>query len=431
MNNNENVLSISFLRTLFPTIITILLGAVSMLDISEAIKSVVGVVFLGTLLLLPTIDANKHLMFILCANELLNIGTTSLTMIFVALFSAKEFLLSLKKMRVSVGMFLGFAALLLTSIVAYMAIGAKDAMLTTLKHLFFMYFTFKFLNDNRSNLKDAYTEAFQCIACGLIYFTVISIAINGFPSLSERFTPSSDITINFYGIVCALVVVNLLYSVLVYKAKAGGNICLIIGCSIIGLLTQSRSFILSTLIGVILIFFAISINKKLTFLIVIVICLTVFMVIYASVPSIVDFVNAAFSRIVNPANGDISNGRYELWELTISEMIRNPLYFWLGAGDYTKVGAAFDDKIMVAHNMFLEIWVIYGIVGSLILLFIYVCFFKHYLFYERVGKFKMVTVIPLLVMLCSLFFSHHFIGRSMSIVFALSFLPITIGSPNN
>lgn len=421
----------SRIRTFFPMFITMLLGMVNMLNVSETIKTLVGVAFLIALLLLPCTESIKYLMFILCANELLNIGTTSLTMIFVALFTVKECALSIRKPKVNTSIFFAGVALILIGMLAYITVGTTEALVCTIKHIFFLYYTAKVLEKSRDTWNKIYTEAFQYMAFGVIYFTILSVVINGAPSLATRFTPSSEITINFFGIVCTLVVVNLLYSVLMLKARASKNIYLIIGCVISGLLTQSRSFILAVVIGVLLLFlFTSSLNKKIVFLFAGILSAFIFVVVYVSIPAFADMIEVVMSRIIDPSNGDISNGRYDLWSLTISAMRKNPVYFWIGAGDYNKIGAFFDNKIMVAHNMFLETWVIYGAIGSFLILLNYALFFKQHLFNIKRGKIKKVTLVPLIVMLCSLFFSHHFIGRSMSIVFAFSFLPIVMNSSN-
>ena len=264
-----------------------------------------------------------------------------------------------------------------------------------------------------------------------MFYTILSVAVNGVPSLSVRFTPADEITINFFGIVSALAIVNLLYSSLILNANVKLNTLLIIGCTFCGFLTQSRTFILAVGLGVVLIFLFTS-SKKLKFRFIAAgfLCALIALTIYTSVPAIAERIDAVLFRIFDPSDGDISNGRYDLWATTINTMMNNPIYFWLGAGDYNRIGAIDEGKVRVAHNLFLETWVIYGVIGCILLVLIYIVYLKHYLFRTRRGTLKLVTLSPIIVMLCSFFYSHHFIGRSMSIVFALSFLPIAMGLPN-
>ena len=110
--------------------------------------------------------------------------------------------------------------------------------------------------------------------------------------------------------------------------------------------------------------------------------------------------------------------------------MRDPGFFWLGAGDFLNIGAAFENKVMAAHNLFLETWVIYGSLGCMVLLYTYIVFVKRYIIRGQNIRLKMITLIPLIVMFCCLFYSHHFIGRSTSIIFGLSFLPVVLNLPS-
>jgi len=409
-------------------IITMFLGICHMLSIPEMVKIGVSGIFLVYMLFLPSTNSIRCLMFMLSANELLDIGTTSLTMIFVALFSLKQWFLYIKQPEYCASVFISTFSLVLFGIIVYVLTRSKQALIDAIKHVFFLFYTAKMLSDNRGRWKQLYVELFRYIALGAVFFTVLSVAINGIPSLSQRFTPSREITINFLGIVCALAIVNLLYGIMMLKANAGINIALAIGCSVCGLLTQSRTFILAVAIGVFLLFlFISSLYKKLIFLYVGAFGSVVFLLIYASVPAVAERVDSVLLRILEPSNDDISNGRYDLWLSTIATMTANPTYFWLGAGDFNAVGALDRGRVTVAHNMFLETWVIFGAIGCILLVINYILYLKRYMFNNSRGRVELVAFVPLIVMLCSLFYSHHFIGRSMSIVFVLSFLPIAIG----
>lgn len=413
-----------------PMAVTMILGIANMLNIPEIIKVLAGGIYLGTLLFLPATQSIKYLMFSLCANELLDIGSTSLTMIFAALFCAIQSVFRLKESKIPASVFLSLYALAALGLIAFFVVDTKESLVNTVKHIFFLFYTANVIEENRGNWKKLYTEVFQYMGLGVIFYTLLSIAINGLPSLSVRFTPADEITINFFGIVGALAIVNLLYSSLILKDNAKLNMLLIMGCVLGGLLTQSRTFILAVGIGAVLIFlFTSSIKLKFQFLTIGTVCALTILMIYSTVPTIAERIDAALLRLLDPSDGDISNGRYDLWSTTINTMMSNPAYIWFGAGDYKRMGAIDEGKARVAHNLFLETWVIYGVIGCVLLILIYIIFLKRYVFSSMRAKLRMVTFSPIIVMLCSFFYSHHFIGRSMSLVFVLSFLPIVIGIP--
>jgi len=411
-----------------PMSITMLLGMASILDIPEIIKVLVGAIYVMTLLYLPPDESIKYLMFNLCANELLDIGSTSLMMIFVCLYSVMQCIQQSKSLKITTSVFLSVGLLLAMGIMVYVSFGTIQALLDTIKHVFFLCYTAFVLKESNGEWRKLYVSVFRYIALGVMYFTALAIVKNGAASISDRFTPSEEITINFFGITCGFSIVNMIYSAMVLREKTCTNFYLIGGCCICGLLTQSRTFILAVAIGVVLILaFIPSMHLKFCFIMVGVLCGIVCVLAYTNIPAFESVVNAVLGRILKPSNGDISNGRYDLWATTISAMMENSTYFWFGAGDYETIGAIEEGKVRVAHNLFLETWVVFGIIGCAILVLIYILYLKQYLLSARRNGFRMVTIAPLSVMLCCLFYSHHFIGRSMSIVFVLSFLPIAIG----
>jgi O-antigen ligase len=413
-------------------IITVLLSIVHIMNTPETVKLLVSIFFLAIMLVLPSGDSIKYLMFVLCANELLNIGNTSLTMIFVALFFATRCFSSLTKKRIDGGIFLGFVLLLLACVISYIATENVGAFVATVKHVLFLYYIAYVLDNNRKSWKDLYANSFRYIAAGAICFAAITVAVKGLPSLIVRFTFSEEVTINFIGIVCALAVVNLIYIRFVLKNKTNVDIALMLGCIIVGIITQSRSFILAVALGVLLlILFVPSSKGKFKLITTAIVSIVVGVILISCVPIFSKYIDAVIGRITSPSGDDISNGRYDLWSLTIEAMTNNKAFFWFGAGDVVRVGTIWGDKINVAHNLFLETWVIYGIIGCAILLIVHFIYIKHCLFGKSTKKFEMVSLVPIIVLLCCLFYSHHFIGRSMSMVFIFSFLPVVIDNANH
>ena len=66
------------------------------------------------------------------------------------------------------------------------------------------------------------------------------------------------------------------------------------------------------------------------------------------------------------------SGRTEIWERYITNLIKNPLYLLVGAGNSSCVSINYAD----AHNYFLESWFDFGIIGVAISIFFYFVFFR-------------------------------------------------------
>ena len=397
-----------------------------MLGMSPTLELAVGALFLGVLLFSKAEISYYHLMFILCANELLNFGTTSLTMIFTALFTIKHWVMS-KKHLVDIKYMLSLVCIISFCLFLFLS-GSGEQLSNTIKQVFFLYFMTVVLRETEGHWDKLFGNTFKCIAVGIIYFGMLSFLTNGLPSLGTRYTFHEDVTINFFGIISALSIVNMLYYKIILRGKV--NTLLIIGCLFFGILTQSRSFILATAIGIVLIILlSPKLKQKLKIIAgaIAVFCVLAFVI--SCIPVVSQYIEVAFLRIIDPNGDDISNGRYTLWDTTIQNMMENRRYFWFGAGDFKNVAAAFDEKVMVAHNVFLETWVVYGVLGCALMVVVFGIYINKEIFYKKRATFSFVAFTPLIVLFCALFYSHHFIGRSMSMIFVISWLPLAIGIP--
>lgn len=411
-------------RMLLPMLVAMLMGALYVLDVSDSVRFLVGGAFLAILLFVKEETSFYMLMFILCANELLNFGATSIAMIFVMLYTVKSFLFGGLKYQVIGSVVVSMMALLAASAWAYVG-GESTQLITTVKLIFFLYYTARVLQlvDDRQRL---YVNAFRFVAYGINFFSIVSVLFKGMPVLTERFTFHESVTINFLGIASAVTITNLLYMHVVLKrGHTARDVALMIGCGVWGILTQSRSFLLAAGIGVVLLcFLAFSVKQQGKFLLWIGLAALALALAAVVIPGVWDRIQVVIDRILTPSEDDISNGRYELWEWSISQMKRQGL-IWFGAGDYTRFHIIDLEKANVAHNFLIETWVIYGYVGCAALIAVFAAFIRHYVFNVPKVKFYMISLVPLAVMVGALFFSHHFIGRSFSMVFILNWLPLT------
>ena len=415
-------------RMLLPMIVAALMGALYVLDAPDMVRFLAGGVFLVMLLFAKEETSFYMLMFILSGNEMLNFGTTSIAMIFVMLYTVKSFLLSGFRYRVIGSVIISMLALLAASAWAYVGDGESTQLITTIKLIFFLYYIAWVLQvvEDRQRL---YANAFRFVAYGINFFSIVFVLFKGIPVLTERFAFHENVTINFLGITSAVTVVNLLYvNIVLKRGNTAQDVALMIGCGVWGILTQSRSFLLATGIGILLLcFLAASVKQQGKLLRGIILAVLAFAVAVAVIPGFWDRIQVVIDRIMTPSEDDVSNGRYDLWNWSISQMKRMGLT-WFGAGDYTKFQIVDVEKGNVAHNFLIETWVIYGYIGCAAVIAVFAAFIRHYVFNVPKVKFKLITIVPLAVMLGALFFSHHFIGRSFTMVFILNWLPITFGT---
>ena len=425
--NNEHInFSNNTVKTI-PLILTMLVILVYQINTSDPVKIVFGCLFV---LLLCAMDAKSSfylIMFIMVGNEYLNIGGTSLIIIYLFLFACKSLLL--RKAKTVVYVPLAICTVLLISMCLLEAIvSSTGQIINALKCLLYLYYISFVLEETKFSRKSLYINAFTFLALGINYAGCISVLLNGLPSLSARYAFTKEITINFQAIICALTIVNLIYfwSVLKDSHKLR-SIILVAGCCFWGLLTQSRSFILTILIGILMLFLTSrSIKNKFKVLLAIAMAALLLVLLYSFNQAAHTLLSEIIARIISPRNDDISNGRYDLWQQTINKMYENTSYLLFGAGDYTIIDASFNNTILAAHNMFIETWCIFGYVGSALIVFLFFFFIRTYVFgKEKIGRIPFSSFTPIVVMISALFFSHHFIGRSMSMVFILSILPMT------
>ena len=411
----------------FPLLITVF---VYFIVNNMVIKNIVGIAFVAYLLFVNEDIAFFSIVFLIPANELFTaFNGTSLLIIFMALYFVKSILFGKVLINNRTRFFFLFSLLLIIYSVFTFLYGYSGQLVNSIKFVLFMWYLLDFFSRHNTPQErlSIYHYSFVFSALGIIYIGFLAIIRNGFPLLSYRWSFSPEVTINAQGIICALTIINLLYYLFYLDGKKhlAFHILLILGCTFFGLVTLSRSFVLVLIVGISLMV-VFSFVKPVFYKAIIVAGLAVIIafILYESSDFVNNSVNAIITRfMVN----DISNGRYDLWEQTIDYMMLKPFRYLFGVGDYTNVGirALKSGSLLPAHNVFLETWVIYGFAGSfLILIFILSPEYSSCGFLLSFFK-----TIPLIVLLLSLFYSHHFIGRSMSIVLVLSILPLFF--PNN
>ena len=257
---------------------------------------------------------------------------------------------------------------------------------------------------------------------GLIWPAILSVLFGGGDlNAGARFALSDEGGQNVLGITCAVLAAALLsYSLI--QVRSASMICLAILLMLIGILTQSRSFILGMLIGAVILFFGVLIKlseKQLLKAIAMLLVVSMAVIIAAVLaPGLQDYATMAIDRIINPRGGDISNERFEIWGQYIQSFIANPSFVLFGTSDVSRYG--FD---IVAHNFVIEQLASHGIVGNAIVLLLYGRVLRLLAVKYRVKSLfsdKLISAAAIMVLFSSSMFSHTMLGLPQTMMLVVS-----------
>ena len=220
---------------------------------------------------------------------------------------------------------------------------------------------------------------------------------------------------NTIGIYSAFIIIGLLVLIYFTKIKVNFlNILILAFASFIGMLTVSRTFILVLLIclGIIII---LNINKKYSYLFVICVT-TIIMLLWNN-----SLVSNIKTRIFD--SDDISGARFGIYSQYISIFLENSkvLLFGVGMQNYTKKIQKYNLLVdSSTHNLELECITIWGIIGliTVLALFIYV-FFCCVNFESKSWKLLIIKTLPLICIFISAQFGQYFISYYHTFGFTL------------
>jgi O-antigen ligase len=248
-------------------------------------------------------------------------------------------------------------------------------------------------------------------------FTLIFLSILTLNDYTERFEGGEFNEPNYVGSICAF---NLALILIIYEQiNLRKSVSILISIFLIlgGLLTQSRSFVLSLVI-LFVVFILMNLKKQLIKSTLLILLFFVFVSKY-----VIDFYNKNFllqaisERILNPKGDDVSGGRIGLYNdyyLLITKDLKS-LFLGIGSNAYEKYNLD-----QVAHNSILEDIVSFGIVGTII---IYVFIFKSFKSVIK-GKTIFISIIPLFIFLLSSMTLHSFLGMGGLVTLSLGVIVI-------
>lgn len=245
-------------------------------------------------------------------------------------------------------------------------------------------------------------NAIICFIVGIFIMSIISLTL-GSSTSTERFQGGELNEPNYIGTICSFGLAVLL--VISKKINVKKLIVIIVTGVIIlvGLLTQSRSFVLSLSL-IISVYFILNLKNRFFSTIIIISCSAIFLMgylisFYESNP----ILQAINSRIINPRGDDVSGGRLELWDIYYNLIVSNDksILFGMGSDAMQKFNLE-----QVAHNAFLEDFVTFGFVGVL-LIYTFLYFIYKKIKYKNASLF---LLLPLIIFLLNSMTLHSFLG---------------------
>ena len=349
-------------------------------QISEKTNSI-AIMLLGYLLaLLLTLAGNPStlmamMLFFLSDNSILDVGGVSIQLLIMSLYLVRFSLL--RKGRVY-GKTL-FAGILITLYSAiYINLGVGYALQGFKLAVMIIFFT-EYLSSNGAITRSNYEKQLSYAVMGVFFSAIATICVNPSMFHSSRIALSEDSNWNLLGILSALLFSHSFMMCFADKTK-GRKYVLHAACmAACALITTSRTALVVAAVAAVWIL--LFINEKGTFarksLIIGVIILFGVLLLNGTIQ--ISFVTKLINRIVNPRRGDISNGRFTLWSRYIDYLIEHKNILWLGHGSPLIDGLTTltSRKSSVAHNMLIEQITMYGIIGSLWVLSLYISSFNR------------------------------------------------------
>jgi len=257
---------------------------------------------------------------------------------------------------------------------------------------------------------------------GCILGAATGIINTGSFDLSIRFATNEYTSPNNTGATAAFGVAFLLTLSSIRRYNLHSTILLILLVAI-GLLTQSRAFLLSMLIcGFIYLCFGsvgkrgiITVFKKMTYAVSLVL---IFMLLLYFTP-LGGVCELAIDRVINPNRGDISGKRLFLWIFYFEQWTSSLSSFLIGIG-------AFDiwERLGIsntAHNFLLEAAVSYGLIGLIIILGVYISIWHRFRLIPHAGL-RPMFYLPLLTAILTSLTGHSLMGMQFFFQFMISLI---------
>jgi hypothetical protein len=355
------------------------------------------------------------LMYLMPANKLFGIGGLSVNLLILLIFFLKGFIFNKSKVSKKF-VFLSLLFFLYTIMYVWQYHSYQEV-LQSIKTFIVLFFCLSMFNSEKYDLGRLYKYSVVFLALGIVSNFLIAMVVN--PAIFDvrRLVVSSDSNPNTLAIIISYAlaqVVILLNSKHIKNPK--GIIILSVVLCLIGLYTQSRTFVANFVIislWLLLPWFKTPFYKILKRTLIVTLIFAGFFLLFNSSFQISDQLQIVIDRIIAPSRGDITSGRVEIWSQYIAALKYNPSVLLFGIGmDYTKLGI-----YMMAHNMWIEQITSFGLTGTLLVIILYISAAKTIVI-KNISKYKYAgtfNLLPIVVILASGMFSHSFMALNVTI----------------
>lgn len=408
----------SVMRIMLCAIIIIGIGQIAQVNSSEILVIIALLNSIVFSAFLPETDLLPLMLCILPANRLLTYNSISAPTIIMLVALVRKW-----RMLINIPKKIFFPSLLLLIYSAFSLFTYESVFLETIKILVMLFFIYLYIGND-----DIYRTYCACtIFCGVgcVITCGIAVIINPVSLIGNSRFSISKSGENVLGIMCAVVTINLVIILLdkiINKRYLIVVLCLIL--CLIGFLTGSRSFIMALAIGIVGILIMLIFSGQANDVLRIVITL-----LMVGIGAFLCIMNSDFMRnywkslvyrITKLQAGDVSNGRFEIWNQYFTIFRQKPRYLWFGG---LNVGTNGID--MVAHNMIIEQIAEYGIIGTLIIVILYMSIFEM-IVYKTNSEIHILSyrIIPILSLLCVSFVSHTLLGVPQTTMLFICFFSL-------
>lgn len=374
-------------------------------------------------LMLSRFEAISFMFTLIASNRLLTFGPISVLSVVTIAYLFKNIILEKNAGCIGKGVIATSAGLLFYSCVQ----ACLDASLSPIADSAKVILVVLCLSDiySRLNNRNAFYQFNEAFSFGIIIAAAFGILFD--PDLlqeSGRLTVGSDNGQNVLGITCSFSIMVLL-SKMIFDRSDPFDPFLSLALAAIGVMTGSRSFILSLLIGVLFICLCLIVKASFRFVIkmaiIIIITCVILWILIANIPHVSTYVNTLVERIVNPRNGDISNERFDIWAQYCETFSSNYQFLLFGSSNLLQYGID-----IVAHNFLLEQIASFGVIGSIIIILLYIISIRgvfNTVSLRYPSKVSPMLLSPIISLLAASCFSHTLLGipQTMMLYFGICF----------
>ncbi len=391
--------------------------------------------YLGIVLLIMislSLDANRlvFLFILLIPNQrfiVLSDSNISLLNILLVIILFKS--LAVEKFRIKKTHYLTVLIFIIYSLLNIIYIGNMVNILSGLKFALLFLVLLEVFERNL-NIEGWYSQiiVFFTLGCILSAGTGLLFGANIIVGSSVRLTTGGTSDANITALNYSLALSNL-FVLMVIKRKYSFKLIAAISLILIfGLLTQSRSFVLTVLLCL-LFFFIYSwksrrIRKILRYVALLLIIL-VFAIIIFPEGLLGRIFYGVWVRIIQPRSGDISNSRFDLWRLYLDYLKANIKQLLFGMDVTTKQFA--DQFFSAAHNGLIEVIISWGVFGALLILSMFASAYrllKRKLDIRWSKKISNFGYLPITVLIITNMVGHSFLSMIFVLNLFVSYLAI-------